>query len=55
MQEFELLRKRYYGQHMWARGYFAVTVGNVNIKDVQRYIEQQEVHHKVEDFKIYEF
>jgi putative transposase len=55
MQEFELLRKRYYGQHMWARGYFAVTVGNVNTEDVQRYIEQQEVHHKVEDFKISEF
>ncbi|WP_410519863.1 hypothetical protein [Candidatus Mesenet endosymbiont of Agriotes lineatus] len=23
---------------MWARGYFAVTVGNVNSTDVQKYI-----------------
>ena len=44
LQEFELLRKRYWGQHLWARGYFAVTVGNVNTEDVQRYIEEQEEH-----------
>ncbi|WP_410519875.1 transposase [Candidatus Mesenet endosymbiont of Agriotes lineatus] len=45
-QEFEQLRKRYWGQHLWARGYFAVTVGNVNSTDVQKYIEEQEIHHK---------
>jgi REP element-mobilizing transposase RayT len=48
-------RKRYWGQHLWARGYFAVTVGNVNTEDIQRYIEQQEEHHKKDDFKISEF
>ncbi len=26
-QEFEELRKRYWGQHLWARGYFCATVG----------------------------
>ncbi len=55
LQEFEPLRKKYWGQHLWARGYFAVTVGNVNTEDVQRYIEQQEEHHKKDDFKISEF
>ena len=55
LQEFEHLRKRYWGQHLWARGYFAVTVGNVNSEAVQRYIEQQEAHHKKDDFKISEF
>lgn len=55
LQEFELLRKRYWGQHLWARGYFAVTVGNVNTEDVQRYIEEQEEHHKKDDFRISEF
>ena len=54
-QEFEILRKRYWGQHLWARGYFAVTVGNVNAEDVQRYIEDQEAHHKNDDFKISAF
>jgi putative transposase len=55
LMEFEHLRKRYWGQHLWARGYFVVTVGNVNQDDVQKYIEGQELHHKNEDFKISEF
>lgn len=55
LMEFEVLRKRYWGQHLWARGYFIVSVGNVNTEDVQRYIEEQEEHHKRDDFKISEF
>ena len=55
LQEFESLRKRYWGQHLWARGYFAVTVGNVNTRDIQRYIEQQEADHTKDDFRISEF
>jgi putative transposase len=54
LMEFEHLRKKYWGQHMWARGYFAVTVGNVNQEEVQRYLENQEMHHKQDDFKISE-
>ena len=54
-QEFEVLRKRYWGQHLWARGYFVVTVGNVNSEDIQKYIEEQEIHHKKDNFKISEF
>ena len=54
-QEYPHVRKRYWGQHMWARGYFSVTTGSINEQDVQRYIEEQEVHHKVDDFKISEF
>ena len=52
LQEFEHLKKRYWGQHLWARGYFAVTVGNVNEQEVQEYIENQELHHKEDNFKI---
>lgn len=55
LQEFEHLKKRYWGQHLWARGYFVVSVGNVNTEDIQRYIEQQEEHHKRDDFRISEF
>jgi putative transposase len=51
-QEYQELGKRYWGQHFWARGYFAVTVGNVNSEEVQKYIEEQEIHHKSENFKI---
>ena len=37
--EFPELRKRYWGQHLWARGYFAVSVGNVSAQMIREYIE----------------
>src|SRR3989338_9069937 len=37
--EFTELRKKYWGQHLWARGYFAVSVGNVTAKMIEDYIE----------------
>ena len=52
MMEFAHLKKRYWGQHMWAKGYFAVTVGNLNEQQVQKYIEEQEMHHKRDNFEI---
>jgi putative transposase len=55
LMEFEHLKKRYWGQHLWARGYFAVTVGNVNAEDIQKYIENQEQHHRDDNFRISEF
>ena len=39
--EFEELRKRYWGQHLWARGYFCATVGAVDEDTIRRYIESQ--------------
>ena len=53
--EFQHLHKRYWGQHMWARGYFAVTVGNLNAADIQKYIEEQELHHQNNEFVISEY
>ena len=50
--EFPELKKRYWGQHCWARGYFGVRVGNVNEEDIQRYLEEQEQHHKQDNFQI---
>ena len=52
LMEFEHLRKRYWGQHIWARGYFAVSVGNLNERQVQEYIENQEMLHKEDNFQI---
>ena len=50
--EFPEVRKRYWGQHLWGRGYFAVTVGNLNEDQVQEYIENQENHHQQDSFEI---
>lgn len=41
-REFRELQKRYWGQHLWGRGYFCATVGAVTEEQVKRYIEQQE-------------
>ena len=38
LSEFGILRKRYWGQHLWARGYWVVSSGNVTDEmcDVRR-------------------
>lgn len=41
-QEYPSLRKRYWGQHLWARGYFCATAGSVTDEMIQAYIEQQD-------------
>ena len=33
--EFPELKKKYWGQHLWARGYFCATVGNVTKETIQ--------------------
>ena len=50
--EFEELRKRYWGQHLWARGYFCATVGAVDQETIKKYIESQQWHDDQEGFKI---
>lgn len=40
-QEFPDLRKKYWGQHLWAQGYFAVTSGTVTDEMWMEYIQNQ--------------
>ena len=40
-QEYPTLRKRYWGQHLWARGYFCASSGTVTDEMIKAYIEQQ--------------
>ena len=39
--EFPELKKRYWGQHLWATGYFCATVGAVTEETIKQYIENQ--------------
>ena len=39
--EFENIRKRYWGQHVWARGYFVATSGVVSDEMIQNYVRNQ--------------
>ena len=41
MQEFGELKKVYWGQHLWARGYFVASTGNVTDAIIAEYIEKQ--------------
>ena len=38
-QEFEHIRKRYWGQRFWARGYFCTTSGNITDGVILNYLE----------------
>jgi putative transposase len=50
--EFPELRKQYWGQHMWARGYFCATVGAVDEATIKASIENQKWDEDDESFKI---
>ena len=50
--EFEDIRKRYWGQHIWARGYFVATSGAVTMDMIQEYIRKQDVNDHDDEFKI---
>jgi putative transposase len=51
-QEFPHLRKRYWGKHLWARGYFCASVGKLTEKMIAAYIEQQDVSTPDDVFKV---
>ena len=51
-REFRGLQKRYWGQHLWARGYFCATVGAVNEDMIKEYVENQRDDEG--DFKIWD-
>lgn len=51
--EFKELRKRYWGIHLWASGYFCRSVGTVTRNIIKEYIENQEDEYD-ENFKIVE-
>ena len=51
-EEFQELRKRYWGQHIWAVGYFCRTVGAVTEEMIKQYIEGQGNDNIEEIFKI---
>ena len=42
LQEFPRLRKEFWGRHFWARGYLAVSSGNLTDEMIKEYIDQQE-------------
>jgi len=57
LQEFGELRKAFWGRHLWARGYFVASTGNVTDAIIAEYIEkqgQQDIDTGEEDFSVAE-
>jgi len=52
LTEFESLRKRYWGQHLWARGYWVASSGNVTDEVWKKYIEEQKPEPPDDNFKV---
>ena len=50
--EFPHLKKRYWGQHLWARGYFCATVGAITEEQIREYIDKHEHEPVEDDFRI---
>ena len=38
LEEFPVLKKRYWGRHFWARGYFCVTAGELTQEMISEYL-----------------
>jgi len=43
MMEFKHIQKMFWGRHIWARGYFVASSGNVTDEVIQEYIRLQEM------------
>ncbi len=55
MREYRSVQREFWGRHLWARGYFVCTTGNVTDEVIKQYIEQQGVEPQEDrDFKITE-
>lgn len=51
LAEFSHLRKAFWGRHLWARGYFCCSSGNVTDEVITEYIENQR-HEEDVDFRV---
>jgi putative transposase len=51
MGEFPHLQKQFWGRHLWARGYFCCSSGNVTDEVISEYISNQS-HDRDDDFKV---
>ena len=54
LQEYKHLHKEFWGRHLWARGYFAASSGNITDEIIMEYINNQDVGKPDDDFKVSE-
>jgi putative transposase len=49
MMEFRHLNKEFWGRHLWGRGFFVTTSGNVTDEVIREYIRLQDAEHERPD------
>jgi putative transposase len=54
LQDYRGLRTAFWGRHLWARGYFVCTSGNVTDDVIAEYVANQDVDQEEPDFKVTE-
>jgi putative transposase len=56
LDEYKSLKRVFWGQHLWARGYFVASSGNVTDEVIMKYIEEQEKFERAgdQDFSVEE-
>ena len=52
LQQFSHLNKECWGRHLWARGFFVASSGNVTDEVIMEYIRTQEMTKDDDDFKV---
>ena len=52
LMEYKRLSKAFWGRHMWARGYFVASSGNVTDEVIMKYIEEQSKEPQDGDFRV---
>ena len=50
-EEFPVIKKRYWGRHFWARGYFCATAGQVTDEMINNYLEYHFESNPNDDFR----
>jgi putative transposase len=52
LREYSHLNKACWGRHLWARGFFVASSGNVTDEVIMQYIETQELTKEDDDFRV---
>ena len=52
MQENRAISKLFWGRHLWARGYFVATSGNITDEVIMEYIKNQDKETEDGDFTV---
>jgi putative transposase len=54
LRDYRKMRKEFWGHHLWGRGYFVASTGNVSEEMIADYIDNQDVEPQDDDFKVTE-